>query len=83
MSCKWLPGEHEAVTCSGKIRYASGAAAGKAKQHMKKKHYKDSGNRSEVAVYHCQYCGWWHLGRVRPLKGPARKEKHRRRYFIR
>lgn len=82
MSGKWLPGEHRAVSCDGKIRYESGGAAGKAKQRMKKKHYKNGGNRSEVAVYHCQYCNCWHLGRSRPLKGELKKEKHQRRWFI-
>ena len=60
---RWREGEHEAVTCRGKIRYETRAAAGKAKQRMRKKKYRDGGNRSEVNVYRCQYCGFWHLGR--------------------
>lgn len=75
---RWLPGELEAVRCMGKVRYKTPALAGKAKECMKKKHYKDSGNRSEVKVYHCEFCRHWHLGRQRSLPKTKKKRLQKR-----
>jgi hypothetical protein len=73
---RWHPGEHEAVSCLSKHRYPSGAAAGKAKDAMRRKHR--TGPATETLnVYRCQYCDGWHLGR--PQKRRKMKYTHGRR----
>ena len=76
-SDKWLPGEHKAVSCSSKRRYVCKTDAVRAKLKMK-----DNPRKRKIAdsltVYHCQYCGGWHLGRpqkrrrIREKKSPHR-----------
>ena len=52
--------------CAGKTRYPSAHKAGKAKDGICRRHAKSAG----VHVYHCWYCGSWHVGnRVdKPMK---------------
>jgi hypothetical protein len=42
---RWLPGEHEAVSCLGKIKYESAAQAGKAKEKMRQKERRGNAKR--------------------------------------
>jgi hypothetical protein len=82
---RWLPGEHEAVSCLGKIKYESASQAGKAKEKMRQKERRGNGKtRSEVAVYRCDYCRHWHLGRnQRKAVSLPKKLKTARAVFIR
>lgn len=52
--------------CAGKTRYPSAHKAGKAKDGIAKRHARSVG----IHVYHCGYCGHWHVGnRVdKPMK---------------
>lgn len=71
---RWLPGEHEAVSCTTKLRYRSAGEAGRAKEAIKRRrHFSTSTNT--LNAYRCDYCGGCHLGR------PQKKKhlKHRRR----
>lgn len=61
MTCKWLPGEHRLVSCTGKIAYDSPNAAAKARERMLRK--KNSERGGNVSLYRCQYCAGWHIGR--------------------
>lgn len=60
---RWHPGEHEARSCLTKHRYNSAVAAGKAKDHMRRR----AGGPCDESmnVYRCHYCDGWHLGRPR------------------
>lgn len=69
---RWGPGEHESVSCSTKLRYASGTAAGKAKDAMRRRH---GPSDEALNVYRCHYCDGWHLGRPQKQK----RLKHRPR----
>lgn len=66
---RWLPGEHEALMCSSKIAYKSGAAAGKAKAGMKRRTHGD------LNVYRCPYCDLWHLGRPKRERAPKKRKR--------
>jgi len=72
---RWLPGEHEAVSCKAKLRYGSGVAAGKAKDGMRRQHR--TGPATEALnVYRCHYCDGWHLGRPTKRKQMKFERRH-------
>lgn len=67
---RWLPGERRLVSCTGKLRYDSGAAAALAKKKMRR--HGSGGkrrDRQDTDIYHCDYCGGWHLGRSTAWRG--------------
>ncbi len=50
----------ERAGCGGKVQYVSRADASRSKSLMGR------GRRvkgSNLEVYHCKFCGFWHLGR--------------------
>jgi hypothetical protein len=47
--------------CTGKPAFASAVTAHRAAQRFSKPNRRRE--RRPVNVYHCQYCGHWHIGR--------------------
>lgn len=65
--------EFIAASCSGKVRFATHAAA----HHVQKRRSKHDRDRSSQEVYRCGVCQGWHIGR----KGRERPKHEFRRYL--
>ena len=56
---RWLPGKLEAQGCKGKIPYATGTEAARAKRRMKRRR---SHGAVTIEIYRCRFCIAFHLG---------------------
>lgn len=61
--------EHEAASCTGKVRFESHAAASKVQRRRGRSHDRD---RKQGEVYRCHVCRGYHIGR----KSDQERPKH-------
>lgn len=67
------------TSCAGKGRFPTQQQAAERAKRMRQRH----GNERPDTVYHCAFCGAWHIGGKRPVSADHVRRYKRRRAEMR